>query len=89
MAGACVRSIDPHTEADPVAVLINMIVGYGNLIHQGACVRIGAKPQYLKEYAVLVGRSGKARKGTSWELTRRPFSARLMRLGRTSGSSAG
>jgi len=67
VAGACVRSIDPHTEADPVAVLLNMIVGYGNLIHQGACVRIGAKPQYLKEYAVLVGRSGKARKGTSWE----------------------
>jgi hypothetical protein len=67
VAGACVRSIDPHTEADPVAVLTNMIVGYGNLIHQGACVRIGAKLQYLKEYAVLVGRSGKARKGTSWE----------------------
>jgi Protein of unknown function (DUF3987) len=67
VAGACVRSIDPHTEADPVAVLINMIIGFGNLIHQGAHVLVGPRPQYLKEYAVLVGRSGKARKGTSWE----------------------
>jgi hypothetical protein len=65
--GTCVRSIDPHTEADPVAVLLNMLVGFGNLIHQGAHVLVGPRPQHLKEYTVLVGRSGKARKGTSWE----------------------
>jgi Protein of unknown function (DUF3987) len=65
--GTIVRSIDQHTEADLVAVLINVIIGYGNLMHQGAHVLVGPRPQYLKEYAVLVGRSGKARKGTSWE----------------------
>jgi hypothetical protein len=67
VAGECVRSIGPHTEADPVAVLSNIIVGFGNIIHQGAYVLMGPKPQYLKEYVVLVGRSSKARKGTSWE----------------------
>jgi hypothetical protein len=67
VAGACVRSIDPLTEADPVAVLINKIVGFSNLIHQGAYVLVGPRPQHLKEYAVLVGQSSKARKGTSWE----------------------
>jgi hypothetical protein len=67
VAGECVRSIGPHTEADPVAVLSNMIVGFGNIIHQGAYVLMGPKPQYLKEYVVLVGRSSKARKGTSME----------------------
>jgi hypothetical protein len=67
LVGNCVRAIDPHTEADRAAVLLNMIVASGNAIHQGAHVRVGPRPQHLKEYVVLVGESGKARKGTSWE----------------------
>lgn len=66
LAGHCVRAIDPHTEAAQVAVLVNTLLGFGNLIHQGAYVRIGPQRHHLNEYAVLVGRSGKARKGTSW-----------------------
>jgi hypothetical protein len=66
LAGRCVREIDPHTEAAQVAVLVNMLLGFGSLIHQGAYVRIGPQHHHLNEYAVLVGRSGKARKGTSW-----------------------
>lgn len=66
LAGHCVREIGPHTEAAEVAVLVNMLLGFGNLIHQGAYVRVGPQHHHLNEYAVLVGRSGKARKGTSW-----------------------
>ncbi len=66
LVGHCVRAIDPHTEAAQVAVLVNMLLGFGNLIHQGAYVPIGPQRHHLNEYAVLVGRSGKARKGTSW-----------------------
>jgi hypothetical protein len=65
LAGNCVRAIDPHTEADPAAVLMNMLIGYGNLIHQGAYVPVGPTRHYLRVYAVLVGRSSKARKGSS------------------------
>ena len=75
LAGRLVRAIAPHTEADPVAVLINLLIGFGNVIHQGAYVRVGPRPQYLKEYAVLVGRSSKARKGTSWEYPEALFRA--------------
>src|SRR4051812_26654726 len=54
VAGACARSIDPHSEADQVAVLLSIIAGFGNLIHQGAFIRMGPRRQYLKEYVVLV-----------------------------------
>ena len=66
LAGDCVWAIAPHTEAALVAVLLSMLLGFGNLIHQGAYVRIGPQRHHLNEYAVLVGKSGKARKGTSW-----------------------
>ena len=66
LAGNCVRAIDPHTEADQAAVLTNMLIGYGNLIYQGAYVPVGAARHYLRVYAVLVGLSAKARKGSSW-----------------------
>lgn len=66
LVGHCVRAIAPHTEAALVAVLLSMLLGFGNLIHQGAYVRVGPQRHYLNEYAVLVGKSSKARKGTSW-----------------------
>jgi hypothetical protein len=65
LAGDIVRSIEPYTEADPVALLVQTLVFFGNLI--------GRNPYYLVEadrhrgnlYAVLVGATSKARKGTS------------------------
>lgn len=35
LAGEIVRAIDPYTEADPVATLLNILVGVGNLIGDG------------------------------------------------------
>ena len=66
LPGDVVRVIEPYTEADPVAILINTLVGFGNLV--------GAKPHFLVEFdqhpprlnAVLVGETSKGRKGTSW-----------------------
>jgi hypothetical protein len=66
LAGEIVRRIEPHTEADSAALLFQFLAAFGNLIgHDHYIVADGAR-HYLNLYGVLVGRSSKGRKGTSW-----------------------
>lgn len=64
--GAVVRCVEPHTEADPHAILLQGLVGFGNLIGRRAHFMVEAREMYLNEFLVLVGKSGRSRKGTSW-----------------------
>jgi hypothetical protein len=66
LAGEVVRAIEPHTEADPVAVLSNLLAAFGNAAGRGAYVRVGASAHHLNLFCALVGESSKARKGMSW-----------------------
>ena len=66
LAGEIVRAIEPHSESDPVALLVQLLVGFGNIIGRGACYRVEADWHYTNLNAILVGDSSKARKGTSW-----------------------
>lgn len=61
-----VRIIEPHTEADPVAVLANLLVAFGNAAGRGAYVEVGADHHRLNMNAALVGKTAKGRKGMSW-----------------------
>lgn len=65
LAGDIVRAIDPHTEADPAAVLANLLCAFGNAIGRGAYLRVGADEHHLKLNAGLVGQTSKGRKGMS------------------------
>jgi hypothetical protein len=65
LAGEVVRTIDPHTEADPVAILIQLLVCFGNMVGRGPHYRVEADLHRGNLYAVLVGDSAKGRKGTS------------------------
>lgn len=65
LAGDIVRAIAPHTEADPVALLIQTLVFFGNSLGRAAYYTVEADRHYLNLYTVLVGDSAKARKGTS------------------------
>jgi len=67
LPGEIVESIEPHTEADPVALLTNLLGSFGNAIDQGAYFRVGPTLHHLKIFAALVGQTSKARKGTSWD----------------------
>jgi hypothetical protein len=67
LAGELVRRVEPHTEADPVAVLVQFLVLFGNIIGRKAHFRVEATRHYLNEYAVLMGQSSKARKGTAYD----------------------
>lgn len=71
LAGDFVRAIAPHSEADPIALLGQLLVAFGNAI--------GRKPHFMAEddrhgmnlYLLLVGESSKGRKGISWGRTKR------------------
>jgi hypothetical protein len=65
LAGQIVRTIDPHTEADPVAILIQFLATFGNVIGSNPHYLVEADQHHANLFAVLVGQSSKARKGTS------------------------
>jgi hypothetical protein len=70
LAGDIVRAIEPHTEADPVALLAHVLAGFGSLIGRTAHYMVEATPHYANEFAVLVGRTAKGRKGTAEDRVR-------------------
>jgi hypothetical protein len=65
-AGEFVRLIEPHSEADPAAMLIQFLVAFGNLIYRSAHFTAEGDRHYTSLYAVIVGQTAKGRKGTSW-----------------------
>jgi len=66
LPGDVVGFVDPMTEADPVAILVNLLVGFGNAVGHGTYIDVGADRHHLNLNAVLVGETAKGRKGTSW-----------------------
>jgi len=66
LAGDIVKKIEPHTEADPLALLIQILAAYGNVIGRGAYFEVEADRHHGNLFAVLVGETAKGRKGTSW-----------------------
>jgi hypothetical protein len=70
LPGDVVRAVDPHTEADPVAVLASLLAAFGGACGRGAHVRVGPTAHHLNIFAALVGPTSKGRKGTSWECVR-------------------
>jgi hypothetical protein len=65
--GEAARAIEPLSEADPAAVLVQLLVAFGNAVGRGPRIVLGSICQYANLFAVIVGKSSKARKGTSWE----------------------
>jgi len=63
--GDLVSILDPHTEADPVAVLAQALAMFGNVTGRGAYYLAEADRHHTNIYACLVGQTAKGRKGTS------------------------
>jgi hypothetical protein len=66
LPGEIVRAIEPHTESDPAAILIQTLAAFGALVGRGPHVRIEADEHHPRIFTVTFGQSAKARKGTSW-----------------------
>jgi hypothetical protein len=73
LAGDVVRTIDPATEADSAALLLQFLTAFGNVIGRNAHLCIEADLHFMNLFVVLVGETSKARKGTSWGRVRGLF----------------
>jgi Protein of unknown function (DUF3987) len=65
LASEVVSTIMPHTEADPVALLLQYLVSFGNVIGRGRYYQAEETQHFGNLFAVLVGDTSKSRKGTS------------------------
>jgi hypothetical protein len=66
LAGRIVRTIEPASEASAVALLGQALVAFGNVVGQGPHFVVESDRHRANEFMVLVGRTSKSRKGTSW-----------------------
>lgn len=67
LAGEIVGTIAPETEADPVAILSQLLVGFGAAVGRGAWFQVEATRHHANEFLILVGDSSRSRKGSSWD----------------------
>jgi hypothetical protein len=71
LLGEIVKTISPHTEADPIAILTQLLVAFGAAIGRGAYFTVEATRHHPNQFMLLCGDSSKARKGSSWDHVRR------------------
>ncbi|MDQ2761429.1 MAG: YfjI family protein [Actinomycetota bacterium] len=67
LCGEIVQTIAPETEADPVAILSQLMVAFGTAVGRGAWFQVEATRHHPNEFLVLIGDSARARKGSSWD----------------------
>ena len=66
LAGDVVRTIEPHTEADPVAILIQFLAVFGNAIGGDIYIRVESDRHRGNLFVTIVGETAKGRKGISF-----------------------
>lgn len=66
IAGEITRAIEPHTEADPAAILLQLLGAAGSIIGRGPHVRVEGDEHHGNIFIVNIGDTSKGRKGTSW-----------------------
>ena len=73
LAGEIVDAIAPLTEADPVAILAQHLIAFGNAFGRNAYIWIQDTQHYPNIFGVVCGTSSKSRKGTSYDPVERLF----------------
>jgi DNA polymerase I-like protein with 3'-5' exonuclease and polymerase domains len=73
LAGQVVNAILPNTESDPVALLLQFHVSFGNAVGRQPYYQVENDRHFANLFTVLVGQSAKSRKGTSVGRIRRIF----------------
>jgi hypothetical protein len=89
LAGRIVEALAPLTEADPVAILCQLIGMFGSAIGRDVYCRIGGKRHHCNLFEVLAGNTAKARKGTSHDLVLAMIEAADPKWTEQSGLSSG
>jgi hypothetical protein len=65
LAGDVVKALLPETEADPAALLLQYLAGFGNAVGRKPHVRRANADHYANIFVLIVGRTARSRKGTS------------------------
>ena len=73
LAGGFVKLVEPHTEADPAALLIQFLVAAGNVVGRSIHRKAEGARHFTNIFCNLIGRTGHGRKGSSWAQVQRPF----------------
>ena len=73
LAGDIVCTIGPHTESDPAAILVQVLLSFGVHTGRGPHVAVEGDQHHGNLFALLVGDTSKGRKGTSWGRVRQLF----------------
>ncbi|HEX5461372.1 MAG TPA: hypothetical protein VFX20_15515 [Steroidobacteraceae bacterium] len=87
--GEIVNLIEPQTEADPMAILLQAMVSFGATVGRGPHVRVEGDQHHAAVYVVIVGESSKARKGTSAGRVKQVYSRTKYWPGTVEGLSSG
>ena len=75
LVGEIVNTIAPETEADPVAILSQLLIAFGAAAGRGTWFQVEATRHHHNEFLVLIGDSARARKGSSWDHVHRLIGA--------------
>ncbi|MGH2997817.1 MAG: DUF3987 domain-containing protein [Gaiellaceae bacterium] len=70
LAGETVRVLEPVTEASPAAVLITLLTIFGAAVGPAPFVLADGAHHGPRIFTVIVGKTARARKGTSWRVAR-------------------
>lgn len=74
LAGNIVRAIEPESEADPVAILVQLLVAFGNMVGRGPYFVAESDLHHTNLFVVNVGATSKGRKGSSFGRVRNVLS---------------
>lgn len=70
LAGEITQRIALETEADPIAILSQLLVAFGAAVGRGAYFQLEATRHHANAFLVLVGDTSRSRKGTAWDHVR-------------------
>ncbi len=71
LPGEVVSSLAPHTEADPMALLVDLLACFGNAVGLGPHMWVDSSRHRPRLNVVVAGASSRSRKGTSRGVIRR------------------
>ncbi len=70
-----VSELEPHSEADPAHLLLSLLTGFGAALGRGPHALAGNAEHPARFFTVIVGKTAKSRKGTSWATVGRVLEA--------------
>lgn len=73
LAGKVMELIEPQSESDPAALLIQFLTAFGNSVGPKPYFLVEADKHHANLFSLIVGKTARSRKGTSFGRIRKLF----------------